>query len=80
MKNRLWLFIFLLLLAPSAVQAQESEFKDTPWFSGMPNYMVYNGEDIEFDSYNFFNGKNCTTVEGRKLKRISWSTNSPEGA
>jgi outer membrane protein OmpA-like peptidoglycan-associated protein len=52
------------------VQAQdEPEFKDTPWFSGMPNYSIYDGEDIEFDSYNFFNGKNCTTVEGRKFKR-----------
>jgi len=70
MKNRQWLFIFLLLIAPSAIQAQESEFQDIPWFSGMPNYTIYDGEEIEFDSYNFFNGKNCTTVEGRKLKRI----------
>lgn len=36
----------------------------------MPNYTIYDGEEIEFDSYNFFNGKNCTTVEGRKFKRI----------
>jgi len=51
------------------VQAQESEFKDTPWFSGMPNFTIYDAEDIEFDSYNFYNGKTCTTVEGRKYKR-----------
>ena len=25
--------------------------------------------EIEFDSYNFFNGKNCVTVEGKKYKR-----------
>jgi outer membrane protein OmpA-like peptidoglycan-associated protein len=25
--------------------------------------------DSEFDSYNFYNGKNCTTVEGKKFKR-----------
>jgi outer membrane protein OmpA-like peptidoglycan-associated protein len=36
----------------------------------MPNYIIYDGEEIEFDSYNFFNGKNCTAVEGKKLKRI----------
>jgi outer membrane protein OmpA-like peptidoglycan-associated protein len=35
----------------------------------MPNYTIYDGEEIEFDSYNFFNGKNCTAVEGKKLKR-----------
>lgn len=53
-----------------STHAQESEYKDTPWFSGMPGYYIYDAEDIEFDSYNFFNGKNCTTVEGKKLKRI----------
>ena len=51
------------------VSAQDSEFKDTPWFSGMPNFSIYDAQDIEFDSYNFFNGKNCTTVEGKKYIR-----------
>jgi len=69
MKNKLWIFIIVLLLVPAAVQAQESEFKDTPWFSGMPNYLIYDAEEIEFDSYNFFNGKNCSKVEGKKFKR-----------
>jgi OmpA-OmpF porin, OOP family len=73
MKNKVWIIVsFLLLLSPIVlvkVQAQESEFKDTPWFSGMPNFTIYDAEDTEFDSYNFFNGKNCTTVEGRKYKR-----------
>jgi outer membrane protein OmpA-like peptidoglycan-associated protein len=72
MKNKLWILLLVMLLLPfmGKVQAQdESEFKDTPWFSGMPNYSVYDAEDSEFDSYNFFNGKNCTTVEGRKFKR-----------
>jgi len=58
-----------LLLVPAAVQAQESEFKDTPWFSGMPNYLIYDAEETEFDAYNFFNGKNCSKVEGKKFKR-----------
>ncbi len=35
----------------------------------MPSFTIYDAEDIEFDSYNFFNGKNCTTVEGKKFKR-----------
>jgi len=73
MKNKLWIIVsFLLLMSPRVlvkVQAQESEFKDTPWFSGMPNFTIYDAEDIEFDSYNFYNGKTCTTVEGRKYKR-----------
>jgi len=69
MKNKLWIFIIVLLLVPAAVQAQESEFKDTPWFSGMPNYLIYDAEETEFDAYNFFNGKNCSKVEGKKFKR-----------
>jgi len=73
MKNKLWIIVsFLFLMSPKVlvkVQAQESEFKDTPWFSGMPNFTIYDAEDIEFDSYNFYNGKTCTTVEGRKYKR-----------
>jgi len=73
MKNKLRIIVSLLLLVPpmalTMVSAQESEFKDTPWFSGMPNFTIYDAEDTEFDGYNFFNGKNCTTVEGRKFKR-----------
>jgi OOP family OmpA-OmpF porin len=71
MKNRVWILAGILLLVSAAVQAQaqEPELKDTPWFSGMPNYLVSDGEDIEFDSYNFFNGKDCATVEGQKFKR-----------
>jgi OOP family OmpA-OmpF porin len=73
MKNKVRMFVaVLILLSPLLkvqVQAQDSEYKDTPWFSGMPNYIVYDAEDVEFDSYNFFNGKNCNTVEGKKFRR-----------
>jgi outer membrane protein OmpA-like peptidoglycan-associated protein len=71
MKNKALVVISVLLLVSLKVQvrAQENEYKDTPWFSSMPNFMIYDAEDKEFDSYNFFNGKNCTTVEGRKFKR-----------
>jgi len=71
MKTRLRvLSIVLLSLLPAAQNiAQESEYKDTPWFTGMPSYFVYDAQDVEFDSYNFFNGKNCNTIEGKKFKR-----------
>jgi outer membrane protein OmpA-like peptidoglycan-associated protein len=71
MKNSYGILILALLLftAKGQVQAQDSEFKDTPYFSGMPNFTIYDAADSEFDSYNFFNGKNCITVEGKKYKR-----------
>jgi len=47
----------------------ESEFKDTPYFTGMPNYKITDATDQEFADYRFFNGKNCTTVEGKKHYR-----------
>ena len=69
MKTKLLLIsIFLISFSSETqIQAQETEIKDTPYFSGMPNYTIYDGEEIEFDSYNFFNGKNCTTVEGKNV-------------
>lgn len=76
MKTKTGLSVLITALALSAalvrVKAQESEYKDTPWFSGMPDYQIEAAEDVEFDSYNFYNGKNCTTVEGRKYKRSYW--------
>lgn len=69
MKAKIKLFIVVLMFVFPVLQAQDSEFKDTPYFTGMPNYYIYSAEDIDFDSYNFFNGKNCTTIEGRKFKR-----------
>ena len=73
MKNKVRVFFAcLIIVSPTALiqlQAQDSEYKDTPWFSGMPNFTIYDAEDIEFDSYNFFNGKNCSTVEGKIFKR-----------
>ncbi len=69
MRNILVMCIMGLLFLPVMSRTQESEFKDTPYFTGMPNYYIYDAEDIEFDSYNFYNGKNCTIVEGKKFKR-----------
>lgn len=72
MKTNLWLLVFILLIFSNGIKAQDedSEYKDTPWLSRMPNYNIGDAEDIEFDSYNFFNGKNCNTVEGKKYRRI----------
>ena len=69
MKTNVRLCIIVYFLVCPVIQAQDSEFKDTPWFSGMPNFTIYDAGESEFDSYNFFNGKNCITVEGRKYKR-----------
>ena len=38
MKNKLRLIVVALFFVPAVIQAQESEYKDTPWFSGMPNF------------------------------------------
>ena len=69
MRNIILICIIGLVLFPMLTGAQDDEIKDTPYFSGMPNFIIYDGEDIEFDSYNFFNGKNCTTIEGKIYKR-----------
>jgi len=69
MRNIILISIVGLILFPMATSAQDSEYKDTPYFSGMPNFTIYDAEDIEFDSYNFFNSKDCTTVEGKIFKR-----------
>ena len=73
MKNILIISIISLFLSPLISLAQEDEeevlYKDTPYFSGMPNFKIIEVTDVEFDSYNFFNSKNCTTVEGVKYFR-----------
>jgi outer membrane protein OmpA-like peptidoglycan-associated protein len=69
MKTRAAILIIFSLVFNFRAEAQEDEIKDTPYFSGMNDFTIYDGEDIEFDSYNFFNGKNCVTVEGRIYKR-----------
>ena len=53
---------------PSAAQ-EESKPKDIPYLSGMPDFEITENEDIEFDSYQFFDGKNIVPVEGRLYKR-----------
>jgi OOP family OmpA-OmpF porin len=60
-----------LLSAPAVAQDEETEVKakDTPYFSGMPNYKIVDSGDKKFADYRFFNGKDCTTVEGKRFNR-----------
>jgi len=44
----------------------QSQFKDTPYFTGMPSYKITDASDQEFADYRFYNGKDCTTIEGKK--------------
>lgn len=69
MKTKTSFLILFLFVFSFSASAQEEEFKDTPYFSGMNDFQIYFGEDMEFDSYNFFNGKTCITIEGRIFKR-----------
>lgn len=61
--------ICLIFLGAFSILEAESEFKDTPYFTKMPNYDITDATDSEFADYRFYNGKNCTTVEGRKYFR-----------
>jgi OOP family OmpA-OmpF porin len=66
---RLFCIIYLIVFGLFSEATAESEFKDTPYFTGMPNYKITDAADQEFADYRFFNGKNCTTVEGKKQHR-----------
>ena len=54
------------MVSPGGAQ---TEFEDTPYFTGMPNYKIVDATDQEFADYRFFNGKDCTTLEGKKMFR-----------
>jgi outer membrane protein OmpA-like peptidoglycan-associated protein len=69
LKIKASILVVFLIVPGLKVLPQEEEIKDTPYFSGMPNFIIYDGADTEFDSYNFFNGKNCLSIEGKKLTR-----------
>ncbi|MBM4141556.1 MAG: OmpA family protein [Nitrospira sp.] len=66
-----WFFCIIYLIVSGVFSAvgAESEFKDTPFFSGMPNYKIIDAAEQEFTDYRFFNGKECITVEGKKQHR-----------
>jgi len=66
---RLFCIIYLIVLGAFSAARAQSEFKDTPFFTGMPSYKIADATDQEFADYRFFNGNNCTTVEGKKHYR-----------
>ena len=63
------LFLFFMVLGAFSITGAQSEFKDTPYFTGMPSYKITDASDQEFADYRFYNGKDCTTVEGKKYYR-----------
>jgi OOP family OmpA-OmpF porin len=69
MKHVLVICIVGLLSLPATARAQETEFKDTPYLSGMPSYEIWSAEDKEFDAYQFCDGKKLVTAEGKLWKR-----------
>jgi len=62
-------FAGLMIVGGFSKTGAQNEFKDTPHFSGMPGYRIVEGTDQEFGDYKFFNGKDCTTIEGKKYYR-----------
>ncbi len=66
---RLFCIIYLIVFGSFSAAWAQSEFKDTPYFTGMPSFKIGEGTDQEFSDYRFYNGKNCTTVEGKKHYR-----------
>lgn len=74
MRNRaksitLFCAVYLIVFGAFCAARAESEFKDTPYFSGMPSYKIIDADDKEFADFRFFNSKDCTTVEGKKSHR-----------
>ena len=61
--------LWVIVLGMFSSIGAESEFKDTAYFTGMPNYRIADASDQEFADYRFYNGKDCTTVEGKKFHR-----------
>lgn len=60
----------LFRAADAAQDEEEPRYKDTPYFSAMQGYAIFDANDKRFDAYSFFNGKDATTVEGQKFFRF----------
>lgn len=65
------LLLFGMLPVSAVAQEEEAEAsaKDTPYFSGMPNYRIVDAKDWKFAAYGFWNGTSCATAEGKKMFR-----------
>jgi len=83
LKSIMLVIFFVLGIVAFAFGEEEGEqtYKDTPYFSGMPNYSINDASDKEFDAHSFFNGKSCATVEGQKFFRAySWKQTGKQGS
>ena len=65
----LYCLIHLILFIGFSGAGAESEFKDTPQFSGMANYKITDASDQELSDYRFDNDNDCRTAEGKKNYR-----------
>jgi len=63
------LAVGLLRAAAAAQDEEEPRYKDMPYFSAMPDYVIYDANDKRFDAYSFYNGTDATMVEGQKFFR-----------
>ncbi len=80
-KTLLVIFLVLAWIAAASGEEGEQVYKDTPYFSGMPNYSINDASDREFDQYSFYNGRTCTVVEGQKFFRAySWKQTGKQGS
>jgi len=61
--------LFSVTVAFGEEDGEGPKYKDAPYFSGMPNYAIHTVSDKEFDAYRFYNGRDCTAVEGKKFYR-----------
>jgi hypothetical protein len=51
---------------PTRVRAAQ---EDTPSFTRLPDYVLTDSHDSDFDAFDFYDGKECITIEGKKYHR-----------
>lgn len=53
----IWILSFICLIVSGrlCLAEAESEFRDTPYFTWMPNYKIDDTFEQEFADYNFYN-------------------------
>jgi len=63
--------LFTIYVTSSAFsEVEDQALKESPYFSGMPNYQILDGEEKEFDAFRFCTGKELKTVEGKYSKKF----------
>lgn len=43
--------------------------EDTPSFTRLPDYVLTDSRDSDFEAFDFYDGKACITIEGKKYER-----------